>query len=102
MVVYRFTVHLAHTLNDIRALCEIMFHCFQSIEDITMMTVALKLYVAALLSAAAALFRMVDGIGGLMYIQGPIHSSHCYQTELYDTSTKDRHALNQAKMPGKT
>lgn len=68
----------------------------ECIEDITMMTGVLKLYVAMLISVAALLFRMVDGVGGLMYVEGPVNLSQCCQTELHDTNTKERHSLNQA------
>lgn len=95
MVGFCFT-RIVHALNSIRALCEITFNCFQCIEDITMMTGVLKLYVAMLISVAALLFRMVDGVGGLMYVEGPVNLSQCCQTERHDTNTKERHSLNQA------
>lgn len=61
-----------------------------------MMTEVLKLYAAAFLAAAAVLFRMVDGVGGLMYVQGgPVSLSQCCQSEPYDNHTKERHSLRQ-------
>ncbi|KAG5267204.1 hypothetical protein AALO_G00219150 [Alosa alosa] len=57
------------------------------------MTGVFKLFAATFLALAATLFRMVDCVGGLMYVQGPLSTSYNYQTvtDVYEVPSEEQH-----------